>query len=328
MARALLLLVPILTLSRLTGNEIWLQAAIVGLACQLTQERAGLAPFGMLLQGLAIIAGYLLLVFSLREPPLFVITCTLMAAGAIRLDAAGRKLRTIGNFTYIPSLYLACEISDKLGKGADPATYAAFVLAPLPYMLATVMMAIFLAGLEHLTQRRHDDISVARRLVRLANSADFGAPSENGATVVAVMVAVVLMTTLVEWQELGSGQWAIWSAVSVATAEVGANHQKLGSRVFGACVGVPVGICLGSITSHSALTCDMAILGSVMTLVALKRYIVAVTVRYGLTALAITLSGQTASIAAERIVNVIIGGCVGIICAYCAQFIRRNTESI
>ncbi|WP_143199778.1 hypothetical protein [Bradyrhizobium sp. NAS80.1] len=189
-----------------------------------------MAPFGMLLQGLVIIAGYILLVFSLREPPLFVITCTLMAAGAIRLDAAGRKLRTIGNFTFIPSVYLACEVADLLAKGADPTTYASLVLAPLPYMAASLMMAIFVAGLGHLIQHRQDDISIVRHFACIASSTDFGAPSENGTTVIAVLVAVALMASLVEWQEPGSGQWAIWSAVSVAAAEVGTNHRKFSNR--------------------------------------------------------------------------------------------------
>lgn len=272
--RALLLIAPILTISLLTGNETWLQAAIVGLAAQLTQERTGLAPFGMLLHGLAIMASYILLAFLLREPTLFVIASTLLAAGAIRLDAAGRKLRTIGSFTFIPSLYLACEMADRLSKGLDLKIYAAFVLAPLPYMAAALAMAIWLAGFEHLSQRRQGDISIARHLLLLARSTDFGIRSQNGAAVGTVIAAVAITATLVEWRDLGSGQWAIWSAVSVITAEAGAAHRKFGNRVFGACVGVPVGIILGLATPHSAVTYDLAILGSVMTIVALKRCLV------------------------------------------------------
>ncbi|MFB9265101.1 FUSC family protein [Bradyrhizobium erythrophlei] len=308
--RAVIFVAPILVLSLSSGCESWLQAALVGLSALLGRERSGLALPGMVLHGLAILAGYLLLSFALWQPVVFVASCTVIAAAAIRLDALGRKLRALGTFTFIPSLYLACEIGNGCRGVGGLSSAAECILAPVPQMAATVALAVLLAGLGCAYQRR----GAVRSSFVLARPANFGARTQNGAAVLAATVSVAITAAFVEWRGLPSGQWAIWSAASIVTAEAGAAHRKLGLRVLGASVGVPTGLALACAVPHAAWASDIAILGSALTLFAFKDYLTALTLRYGLTALAVALSGQTAALAAERIVNVSLGGAIGLAC--------------
>jgi hypothetical protein len=273
----------------------------------------------MLLHGLAIIGGYVLLALTLRQPGLFVATCTAMGAAAVRLDVLGRKLRSLGTFTFIPSLYLACETGNGCRAADGLSSAIACVLAPVPEAAATAALAILLTGLTCAIQRRN----VIRSFV-LARSSNFGPRTQNRTAVMAVIAAVAISATLVEWQDLPSGQWVIWSAASIVTAETGAAHRKLGLRALGACVGVPIGFALASAIPHSASASDIAILASALTLFAFKHYLTALTVRYGATALAVALSGQTAYVAAERIANVSLGGAIGFACVLCAGWLGES----
>jgi len=51
---------------------------------------------------------------------------------------------------------------------------------------------------------------------------------------------------------------------------------------------------------------------SILTLVGFRRYMVGFGLRCALSALAIVIAGSAASIAAERLINVLIGGTIGI----------------
>lgn len=315
-----LVFVALLLVFSLSGNQrLWMQASLVGLCTLLTHERLGLAASGMMLHGAAIVAGYILLSFALPAPPLFVVLCAVMAAGAIAMEAAGRKLRTLGFFTFIPSLYLACEVRAHCGTGAE---MSACILGIAPFMAVSLILAAVIAETSHAWRSRKSGGRVSFR--RLAHGSDFGMASFDGAAFGAVLVAVAGMAAFTEWYGLPDRQWAIWSAVSVIAAEAGKAHVKLGNRLFGAVLGVPAGIVLGQYMPHDMLVYDFAVLGATMTLIALKRYIVAVTFRYGLAALAMTVAGQSALMAEQRIVNVLLGGVAGFICIQAARLLVRR----
>src|SRR6476646_10767260 len=53
--------------------------------------------------------GFLVLLTTISTPPAFVGATAAMAAASILVTAKDHKVRSLGNFTFIPALYLACE---------------------------------------------------------------------------------------------------------------------------------------------------------------------------------------------------------------------------
>ena len=97
------------------------------------------------------------------------------------------------------------------------------------------------------------------------------------------------------------------------TGNAGTARAKLGNRAFGALIGVPAGICLGQLGPHGAFAFDLTVLASFLTIVAFNRYIIGFGTRCMLIAAAFMIAGESASVAAERVSNVILGGVIGLV---------------
>ena len=298
--RAVLVMSPLVLLAASTGNPIWLRAAIVAISTFIGFERSGLAPLGVLLHGVAILAGFSALLLALQIPAIFVCGCALLAGGAIALTARGAKLRSLGNFTFIPAVYLACEI----GENTLARDLLTSCLHFLPFAAAAIVPTLILSL---------SGPGGIRGNFRILQASDFGKPQPWREAVLAVTFAVALAATLVEWRHLGNGQWTIWSAASVVTGNAGTARAKPGNRAFGALIGVPAGICLGQLGPHGAFAFDLTVLASFLTIVAFNRYIIGFGTRCMLIAAAFMIAGESASVAAERVSNVILGGVIGLV---------------
>ncbi|TDR78373.1 FUSC family protein [Paludibacterium purpuratum] len=306
LGRCLVVLMPVLLVWWASADLLWLRAAIVAVALYIGVERAHLAPLGVLLQTLAIMAAFLLLLRSLVVPPLFVAGCALMAAGAIGLSAYGRKLRSLGNFVFIPALYLACEAAD----GSAPAQYAAQGAHLLPYIALCMLPVWLLSLVEH--HRRLDAMPWWRHHTRLRYLDDAGTTMAVREAMLAGGLAVACAAALVAWRHFGHGQWVIWSAASVVTGDVLSAKRKLRDRAWGAAVGVPMGIGIGSLLPHHPAVSALIALGAVTSLVSFRRYPIGFAVRCACAAVALTVLNAPADVAAERLIDVVLGGVIGL----------------
>ncbi|BEV72133.1 FUSC family protein [Paludibacterium sp. THUN1379] len=306
--RCLMVLMPVLLLWVISGDALWLRAAVMAVATLIGVERAHLAPAGVLLQALAVTMGFLLLFFALQQPVLFVLGCGLMAAAAIGLSAFGRKLRSLGNFVFIPALYLACETAE----GLVPAQFAAHAWHFLPYMLISMLPVLLLSLIEHHRRGRQQAAGMWRHYLCWRHQRDAGEAMPVAAAMLAVGLAVACAAALVEWQQLGHGQWVVWSAASVVTGDVLSSRRKLRDRGLGALIGVPLGIGIGSLLPHTPVMYALVALASVTTLVSFHRYIVGFAARCTCVACALILLNESAMVASERLVNVLLGGVIGL----------------
>jgi len=305
--RCLAVLLPVLLLWGVSGDMQWLRAAVVTVATLIGIERVQLAPSGVLLHGMAISIGYLLLLWALTMPLAFVIGCALLAAGAIGLSAFGRKLRSLGNFVFIPALYLACETAE---DGA-PAQYLALGLRLLPYLALCLAPVWLLALFEH--RRRRSEAPLWRHHAQLRFLRDAGVKMPVAEAMLAGGLAVACAAAWVEWRHPGHGQWVIWSAASVVTGDVLSAKQKLRDRGLGALLGVPLGIGAGALLPHHPAVYALIALGAVMTLVSFRRYPVGFAARCACAAGALTVLNAPAGVAAERLINVLLGGAIGFV---------------
>ncbi|ABA51232.1 fusaric acid resistance -like family protein [Burkholderia pseudomallei] len=305
LGRTLAVCAPTIALYGATGDARWLLASIATVSIAIAVERVGIAPLGALAQSAAIVAGFLSLSCALSAWPAFVAGCATLAAAAVALSRCGARLRSLGNFVFIPSLYLTCE--------AAAAHHSATRL--VPYLGAAMLPAIALSGVQ--AWRNAPAAHRLHALARWRGARELGRPaasSDAAQAIVAVALAVAAAALLVEWRHIDNGQWAIWSAASVVTGDAATARVKLRDRGLGALAGVPLGLAAGHALPHGALVYTLATLASVLTLVAFRHYATGFGARCACIACASWVAQQSTAIAAERVVNVLAGGLIGIAC--------------
>ncbi len=306
--RAALVLAPLIALAAVTGQNAWLQAAIVTMSAYIAMDRSGLAPLGVILHGVAIAIAFLALLLALIVPPLFVAGAALLAAVAILLTGKDASLRSLGNFTFIPALYLACDIAE----GVAPGEYLRLGLDFLPFLAVAMVPVLVLSSIDHV--RRHDPrMGRFASLGRFLRTNEFGGRLAYGEAMAAIALAVAAAAGVAVWLHLGHMQWIVWSAASVVTGDVASGRRKLQDRATGAIVGVPVGIALGLILPHDVFSFALVTVVAMLSLVAIRRYVLAFGLRCACAALVLMLAGQSTLIAAERAGNVLLGCLIGIV---------------
>jgi hypothetical protein len=106
LARASLVLTPLVLAAAQSGNSHWLLAAIVTISAYIAMDRSGLAPLGVMLHGLAIATGFIALLAALAAPALFVLGCAAMASASVALTGRGARLQSLSSrhFTWLARL--------------------------------------------------------------------------------------------------------------------------------------------------------------------------------------------------------------------------------
>lgn len=109
LARAALVLLPSVVRAAVERDAAWLQLSIITISTFIARERSGLAPADVALHALAIFVVFTALLLSQGDSVLFPLLCALFAMLSVRITATGANLRSLGNFTFVPGLYLAVE---------------------------------------------------------------------------------------------------------------------------------------------------------------------------------------------------------------------------
>ncbi|MCB8881463.1 FUSC family protein [Acidisoma cellulosilytica] len=304
----LIVLSPLMLAAGLSGNLQWWRAMIVGMAIYIVVEKVGLAPLGVILHAAVVAAGIILLLISFAVPPLFVLGAASLGGASVMLRSYGATFRSLGSWTFIPILYLASDLRD----GSAPGVLALRGLHFLPYLAAAVVPGLILSIIRYrqstgaLTGHSHG-------FWRLFRRSDHGERQRVLEPMAATFVAVAVTAGVVEWQHLQYGEWVIWSAASVITGTTASDRRKLRERLTGALVGVPLGIGASFILPHDGLTYGLAALAALLTLVAIRRYVLAFGLRCACVALALMVLGQGDVLAASRAFNVVLGGLLGML---------------
>lgn len=325
--RAVIVLTPPILLALISGDGTWLRAALVTISTFIAMERSGLAPLGTLLHGAAIIVCYLALLASQAAESLFVPGCDLLAAASILLTGWDTRLRPLGNFTFVPALYLACETEEREAPGNPLHRGILF----LPAIVLAILPVLLMSALEH-WKTRPLNVSRLRHFRAVLSWAERNESIPYLEALVATALAVGLAAhTVVAWKPV-HGQWMIWSAASVITGDLTSGRQKLRDRLIGALVGVLAGMGAGVLMPHRAFAYDLASLVAVLTLVAMRPYGLAFGLRCASVSLALMLAGQSLGMAAERASHVILGGLIGFTVVHAVRLVavqaRRSARGI
>jgi hypothetical protein len=304
--------VPLLVLAILTGDLIWLKASLLGVSLVLGWQQSGLTAIGVVVQALAVTGLFLFLAACRTQPLLFSLICAAAAAGVVRLGGIGARLRTVGAFSFIPAVYMAFD-----GAAEHVGSSFAAALTTLPALTTSLFAVLVVMAC---SQWRHPRDGHG---LRLFVAGGWGNGRPHTASMVAATLSVGIVAAIVVSMAMASGQWAIWSALSIVTAEAGREGRKLGERALGALVGVPFGLLLSYVLPHDRLVVEIAMLLAMLTLIAMRHYAAGIALRWCLVALAAAASGSSALAASERILDVIAGGAIGLGCVLLTRFLSR-----
>jgi hypothetical protein len=199
---------------------------------------------------------------------------------AVAVTRYGDALRTLGNWVFIPAVYLAREVREGSGAAEAP-RHAGIIVAASPIALLLVCCVQMVDG-------RHRDDAVPPTYG--SASVDWLLPA--AATALAVFAAAALVEVL----NLAQGQWVMWSAASVVVGDLSAVTGKLKLRAAGAFIGVPLGFLVGIALPESRAGYSFAALGTLgttLTLIAFSRYAVGFGTRCFFIALAASFRGRS-----------------------------------
>ncbi|UDQ90527.1 FUSC family protein [Xanthobacter autotrophicus] len=305
-ARALAVIGPLVIAYLVSGEPALVNLCLLTVSLLIPALKLRLSPAAVIVQYLVIVATFALLFLAAPIPPLFVVLAGLTGFMAAAVTRFGTLMRTLGNWVFIPAVYLALDIRE--GALGEAALWQAGVLLGLsPVGLALVCAVQALDG-----RRR-----------TLDRSEIFGPPSGDWLVpAVATAAAVFAAAVLVEMFDIREGQWLIWSAASVVVGDLSASTGKLKLRALGALVGAPLGLLIGLALPVSEAGYSFCVLGAMLTLIAFSRYVVGFGARCFFIALAAAFAGTGSGIAAERVENVLIGGAFGLVAVALAEIAR------
>lgn len=306
--RALAVIGPLVIIYFFSREPAMLSLGLIAISLLIPALKLQLAPRTVVIHYLAILVTFAALFLAAPIKPLFVSLTALAAFLAVAVTRHGDALRTLGNWVFIPAVYLACELREGVNT-SEAMHHAGTIVVFSPIALALV------CGIQMYDERHHPDAAPPRYGVA---AADWLPPA--AATALAVFAAAALVEVL----NLAQGQWVIWSAASVVVGDLSAVSGKLKLRLIGALVGAPLGFLLGAALPESRVGYSFAVLAATLTLIAFSRYAVGFGSRCFFIALAAAFTGGASGIAEERVTNVIAGGAFGLIAAALTEFVWRR----
>ncbi|MCP3476871.1 FUSC family protein [Bradyrhizobium sp. CCGUVB1N3] len=307
LVRALVVVGPLVAAYFLFREAALLNLGLVAVSLLIPALKLHLAPRAVALHYLAIVVTFVILFLAAPIKPLFVALTALAGFLAVAVTRYGDALRTLGNWVFIPAVYLACEVREGV-SASEALRHAGVIVASSPIALALV------CGIQIYDQRRRPDHAPP----------SYGPAAEWLLPAAATAMAVFAAAALVEALRLAQGQWVMWSAASVVVGDLAASTGKLKQRAIGAFVGVPLGLLVGITLPESRAGYALAVLGATLTLIAFSRYIVGFGLRCFFIALAASFAGGASGIAEERVVNVITGGTFGLIAVGLTEIVWRR----
>ena len=316
-AFATLSLVPLLICAWLFRDLLFLKVGLITISLFIAANRLNYGFTMISLHYALILLGFTLLYFSIHHMHwLFVLLSALIALGCILLTCVGDKLRTLGNYIFIPSLYLACEIQYAVPHPVWLSTYWHFVLmTPIAWLTVVVMQVFFKAHWSSLPAKAP---ALDRQIhFWCFNIPDKGKPLTDWLpSALAIFMGVMTAALITVIFQLESPEWLIWSTASVITTELVLTRLKVYHRFSGALIGIAIGLVVSLLLPHTPLAYSLSVLGIMLTLVSFKSYPLSFSSRcFFITLAAYAISGSE-HLALIRIQNVFIGGLIGLSAFY------------
>lgn len=293
---ALAALVPVVFYYLKTADILASYLGLISVSLVIVKDKLHLTLKHSIYHYLATIVAFSLLYFAYSEKVLFVIITALIALFTILITQRGGKLRTLGNYIFIPAVYIGCELRMHITEGDLIPQYMHFLELTLICLLSHI--AVHLLFKDKLNE-------------------DFGLPEVNWfRPSLIILISVTLATSSALLLHLEHLQWAIWSSASVILASFDQTKIKVEHRITGLIIGVPLALALIQILPKSEVIYIISLISAVLTLIAFKNYTLAFTIRCFLVVIVAGMGNFAIQASEERIESVLLGGAIGVICSY------------
>src|SRR5262249_34670368 len=179
--RALVVIGPLVAAYMVLREPAILNFGLIAIPLLIPPLKLRLPPRSVALHFLAILFTFGALFLAAPIKPLFVSLTAFAAFLAVAVTRYGDALRTLGNWVFIPAVYLACELRDGV-SASEALRHAGIVVAASPIALLLV------CGIQMYDGRHHPD----------AAPPHYGPASANwllpaAATAIAVLAAAALV---------------------------------------------------------------------------------------------------------------------------------------
>jgi fusaric acid resistance family protein len=324
---AIFSLVPVALGYWFTQDVMFWNVGLVTISLGIGAERLNLGILAITLHFLLILICFTLLFFAFLKPYLFILVCAALGYATIYFTRYGGRIRTLGNYTFIPTVYLTCELHETITPALTLSTYLTFI-SLMPIALLSVVL-VYVIQLPIKRRQLVKWVRTDKLLKRVFHGAALGEPERVWApAAAAIFLGVMIAAALVIFLHISRGEWVIWSVASVVTLEFASSKQKFNERLIGALIGVPLGFLAAQYAPKTEFMYATAAIGIMLTLVAFKRYRLAFGSRCFLVAFAAFIASATPTIAVERIANVLLGGVIGVASVYLMEMIFNKFRAI
>lgn len=340
--RTLTALAPGVVTFVVTGDPIYLKLCVVTVSLWAGVVRVSQSLW--LLIGHATVLATIMSVLyaALPCPYLFAGLCAIGAFFRAYIARGGVHLRSLGDFTLLPAVYLACEIyaTDDGGPGSTLAYVQ--TLEHFPISVASVVFTLCLwQGWVHWTESgRHRPMAYAaaahRALAHIGRLSDItvgGKPVELPSydpTALACLhsLAVLVTGVWVTLVQLPHGQWAILSATAVITGDLRKLPSVLRDQIFGVVLGVAAAVALVPFLTFSEAVYGLMMVGAALAAIAFSRTVVSGASKAFFAVLIAQAMGSGTRLGYERVEDVVAGALTGVavslIVPPAMSFVRRR----
>jgi predicted lipid-binding transport protein (Tim44 family) len=123
----------------------------------------------------------------------------------------------------------------------------------------------------------------------------------------------MLAAAYIEWRgALEHGQWTVWSAASVANAEAALALTKFKNRALGVLGGVAAGLLLGPHLPSWPAVFGLSMVCIFLTITVIRSYVFSYGARCFFVTLAAFGASHGSTTANDRVINVLVGGAIGL----------------
>lgn len=317
--QTLLLPVPFFVFYILTQNHLWLKSFTFCICCLVPYKKLNYSFFTVAFQVIITLALLFLLLQFFNVFWLLVLLSTLAGAILPILISRDEKLRSLGSFIFIPSIYLAFEVHKEM---VNEWLYLYLLAGAVP---------IFLLSFIKDRKVRAGDWTLEKIISIIYKNTQY-----NRKLILIFVITCFLATVIALVFNIPEAQWLIWSSQSVICITAEESWDKYKKRIIGAILGVTSGLFLGTILegvlSESYLISGFIFTIILITLVLPVHYLITFTLRCMLITLYpifcyVSLK-KWYMLGVYRLENILLGGLIGILVFLLFEYLLRFFQKL
>jgi Fusaric acid resistance protein-like len=302
---ALIVASPFLIAYMATSDRNFISVCFIALCLYVPAARTRVGPVTTIVSFLLTIAALIVFVAASASTLLFAVSVAVAALLVVAFELIDPVLRTVGNFIFVPAIFLTCHLVQGDDASLTQNLVAILKLSPLALAVGLLYSTYKMTGSDPSAPPLRE--STGRSTKRRHYSA------ENLAPLIAAPVAV-FGTTFANF-DIGvpSAQWVIWSSLVVIMGDPAAAYEKARSRTIGVLVGVPAGIAMAALLPVGETIEALLAVGVLLTLTIFKSYVIEYGTRSAFVAAAVITAGNSGILVDARVVDVFAGCLFGVL---------------